>query len=85
MAKSPAQLKEQAAQLLAEGRYEYQQIAEMVGVTVRALHKWRKNPKFAARVDELSREFANAALKRGIARKEYRIKTLATFRTSCWQ
>jgi len=73
----PAQIREQAAQFLAEGRFEYQEIAEKIGITVRALHKWRRDPKFAARVDELSREFSQSALKRAIARKEYRVNVLA--------
>jgi transposase-like protein len=77
MKQTPHQIKEQAAVLVAEARYEYGEIAEKVGVSVRTLNHWRKDPKFAARVDELSREFAAAALKRGIARKEYRVNTLA--------
>lgn len=68
---------EQAAQLLAEGRYEYREIAVKVGVEVRTLHNWRKDKDFAARVAEISAEFASAALKRGIARKDYRIGCLA--------
>jgi transposase-like protein len=77
MKTNTAALKEEAAVMVAEGRYDYQQIAEKLGVTARALHKWRKQPVFAARVEELSKEFGELALKRGIARKEYRLKCLA--------
>jgi len=69
--------RESAAQLLAEGRYGYSEIAAKVGVSVRALHKWRKNPIFARRVAEFAREFLEAAMRRGIARLDFRIKTLA--------
>ena len=68
---------ELAAQLVAEARYEYSEIAEKVGVEVRTLYKWRNVPTFAFRVDEISRDFARAALKRGLARKEYRVDCLA--------
>jgi transposase-like protein len=77
MKQTPQQIREQAAVLVAEARYEYGEIAEKIGVEVRTLHRWRKDPKFAARVDELSREIRDAALKRAIARKDYRINTLA--------
>lgn len=71
----PAQ--EQAAILLSEGRYELGEICEKVEVSRVTLYRWRKDPGFSARVDALSREFAEAALKRGLARKEYRVNTLA--------
>jgi Helix-turn-helix of insertion element transposase len=70
-------LQEKAAQLLAEGRYELGEIAEKIEVDRVTLYRWRKDPEFAARVEEISREFAAAALKRGLARKEYRVNTLA--------
>lgn len=69
--------REQAAQLIAEGRYEFGEIAEKVGVDRRTLHRWRKDEDVAARIEELQKEFNEAALRRGIARKEYRIKRLA--------
>jgi transposase-like protein len=68
--------REQAAQLIAEGRYEYSDIAEKIGVDRRTLHKWRQEPKFAARVDHISREFADGFKKLAIARQEYRLRSL---------
>lgn len=69
--------KEQAAELLAEGRYEYSEVSEKVGVDRKTLLRWRKDSKFSARVEQLQKDFNEAALKRGIARKEYRIRVLA--------
>lgn len=70
-------MREQAAQLLAEGRYEQAEIAQKSGVERMTLWRWRQEPEFAARVEYLQEEFNKAALKRGIARKEYRINVLA--------
>jgi transposase-like protein len=69
--------REQAAQLIAEGRYEQAEIAETVGVERMSLYRWRKDPKFGARVDEFRRELNEAALKRAVARRQYRVNTLA--------
>lgn len=78
-------IKEQAAQLIAEARYEYGEIAEKVGVDRVTLHRWRKNEKFAARVDQLREELNDAALQRAIARKQYRIGVLADRHSSLLQ
>lgn len=77
MSKLSVSVREEAAQMVAEGRYELTQIAEKLGITRQGLHKLRRTPAFAARVDEISREFADAALKRALARKDYRITCLA--------
>jgi Helix-turn-helix of insertion element transposase len=68
---------EQAAQMVAEGRFEFRKIAESVGIDVATLFRWRRDEPFAARVAEISAEFAAAALKRGVARKDYRLSCLA--------
>jgi transposase-like protein len=77
--KNPQQ--EQAAQLVAEGRHEYIEIAEKVGVERRTLHRWRKDKKFAARVEQISAELSDRLLKRAIARKEYRVMVLNRMHT----
>lgn len=77
MKTTPAEKKEIAAQLLSEGRFQNKEIAEKIEVDLKTLFNWKKDEVFAARVAEISREFATAALKRGIARKEYRIDCLA--------
>lgn len=69
--------KEKAAQEIAEGRRGYGEIADKLGITVRALHKWRQEEKFDARVVTLREEFAERAKARAIRRKEYRIDVLA--------
>jgi transposase-like protein len=73
--------KEKAAQLIAEGRYEYGQIAAMGGVERHTITRWRKDPKFSARVDELNREFAESVKHNAIARKERRIGILNALQT----
>lgn len=68
--------KELAAQLIAEGRLEYGEIAKKVGVERTSLHRWRKEEKFAARVNRLREEFLSAAEDRALARKDYRLSVL---------
>lgn len=68
---------EEAAVMVAEDHYDLQQIAEKIGITPRALYKWRQKPAFQERVERLSEQIAKDALKRGVARKGYRINVLA--------
>ncbi len=68
---------EKAAVLVAEDARSDEQIAAQLGITRSTLATWKSRPEFAARVDEISGEFAEVALKRGIARKAYRVNTLA--------
>ena len=56
-----------AAEMLAEGRLSAAAIAEKVGIGRTTLHRWQKDPEFAARVDELVEEFAKEAKRRGLA------------------
>ncbi len=73
--------REKAAQLIAEGRFEYGEIAEKVGVERTTLHRWRKDPKFANRVEQISREFSEASKRLAIRRKDYRISVLNRLQT----
>lgn len=68
---------EEAAVLVAEDSRSDEQIAALLGITRSTLSTWKMRPEFVARVDEVCRELAAAALKRGIARKEYRVNVLA--------
>lgn len=47
---------ERAAQLIAEGRLEFPEIARLVGITRNTLYRWRKHPEFAAHVDRVIAE-----------------------------
>lgn len=57
----------EAAELLAEGRLSTVAIAEKVGIGRTTLHRWQKDPEFAAKVDELVEEFAKEVKRRGLA------------------
>lgn len=71
------QIRDQAVILLAEGRLNYGEIAEKIGVDVSNLYRWRKNSQFAARVDAHRALLNEIALQRAITGKEYRIGGLA--------
>jgi Helix-turn-helix of insertion element transposase len=72
----PNPVKEQAAQLIAEGRFEFGEIADKVGVDRKTLLRWRKDPKFNSRVDGIRNDFAEATKHLAIRRKDYRIGVL---------
>lgn len=69
--------REQAAQLLAEDRYTDAKIAEICGISERALAKWKKRGEFATRVQELTDKYGERALKLGLARRERRLTVLS--------
>jgi hypothetical protein len=71
------QRQERAAQMIAEGRYQYAEIADKVGIEVRTLHYWRNLRPFMLRVEELSSDFQKRAWDLGLARKYHRITCLA--------
>lgn len=79
MAKSLPKLTERlekAARLLAEDALSDEQIAAECGVSRTALAKWKKKEVFAARVNAISEQYAERALKHGIARRERRLAIL---------
>lgn len=67
---------EKAAVLLAEDRYSDEQIAAKIGATKRTVANWKRQPLFAARVDDIVKELAAMARRRGIARRERRLAVL---------
>lgn len=73
--------REQAAQLIAEARFELREIAEKIGVDRVTLYRWKQSPAFAARIAEIEADFAEAAKKRAISRKDYRVNTLANLQS----
>src|ERR1700690_3870045 len=68
---------EGAAQMLAEDRHSDLEIAQLCGIHLRTLGKWKVRPEFAARVKELSGIYADRALRFGLARKERRLTVLS--------
>ena len=64
--------REQAAQLLAEGRHNDKKIGELCGVSLACITKWKKRPEIAARIAELTQIYADKALKEGLAQREKR-------------
>jgi transposase-like protein len=81
MNETPKQRKEEAAQLVAEGRLEYSEIADKVGVDERTLLRWRRTANFIARVEAISDDFLKSSRKLAIARKEYRLGVLNRLHT----
>ena len=68
---------EESARLVSEDRLTDEQIAEKAGVTRKCLHQWKRRKAFAARVEELTRIWADRALKYGLARREKRVAVLS--------
>ena len=54
--------KEQAIELLSLGQMEYQEIAEVVGVTSKTLREWRYNQDFAEEVQRRALELLKEAV-----------------------
>jgi len=73
MARLKRTRQEKAAILVAEDYQPDAQIAETIGITRMTLGRWKKKPAFAARVDEISAEICEKALKEGISRREKRL------------
>jgi len=65
-----------AAQKVAEGEQNVDEIAKACGVTRKALWEWRQHPDFAARVEQIIEEQAAKLLREGIRRKENRLRNL---------
>lgn len=73
--------RELAAQMVAEGRFDYKEVADKVGINRETLSRWRKQPEFADRVTTITREMSAEIMKRGLCRKEYRLSTLASLQS----
>jgi hypothetical protein len=67
---------ERAALLVALDQLTDVEIARQAGVTDRQLLRWKRQPLFAARVDELRAAFARAVEGRGIADRQARVQEL---------
>jgi Helix-turn-helix of insertion element transposase len=68
---------ERAAHLVSEDRLTDTQISESVGVTRTSLVRWKHKDAFAARVEELTQEWADRALQHGYARRSRRLEVLS--------
>ncbi len=67
---------QKAAALLAEDQLSDTAIAEEVGISRRALVKWKNQPAFTVRVQEIQTELGRIAMQSAITRREYRIGVL---------
>lgn len=75
-ARTPSEVREEAALLVAQAELKVSEIAERVGVTERTLFNWRKEPEFAAMVQRHRDDIYAAIRDRSIAHVEYRIGEL---------
>lgn len=66
-----------AAHLMAEGRYTLCEIATKCEIDRRTLFRWRAQPNFAAKVLTMTEQMNEAAMERGITRRAYRINQLS--------
>lgn len=73
--------KEEAAQLVAEGRLDYGEICEKLGFDRKTFYRWRRDPAFDARVEEILTEIMRPVKRLAIARKAYRLAVLNTAHT----
>ncbi len=69
-------IKEEAAQLIAEGELSDPKIAEKVGVSRQYLWVWRQSSEFAAKVDSILDDIRAALRRRAIASAERRVDRL---------
>lgn len=67
--------RERAAQMVADDRETDQCIADTVGISKAQLERWKRNPEFAARVQQHVEAWKERILKRGLAVKERRIES----------
>lgn len=68
--------KEEAAQLLAEGELVDEEVAEKTGISRRQIIRLKQSPEFAARVEEITKDLGDIALRRAIARRSRRVAAL---------
>jgi hypothetical protein len=69
--------KELAAQLIADGRLSHENIAKQVGITRNTLYRWRRDPNFAWRVEDLRKQNAQEFADLAIATKTGRVRILS--------
>lgn len=65
--------KERAALMVAEDRLTDELIAGDLGIDRSTLHRWKTDPAFSARVDEIKRELREKIVALGIAERQNRI------------
>lgn len=68
----------EAAQLVAEGKLDHQEIAEKVGWSRVKLWRHRQHPEFKERVGSIVTDTAAALKLKGIAERQYRIDALVS-------
>ena len=68
--------KTDAAQLLAEGNFNVEEIAAKVGVERTTLWRWQEHAEFAARVAKIEKRLGDLSMRRVIARRNRRLLAL---------
>lgn len=76
MAWSWNKAKEEAAQLIADGRLNQYQIAERVGFTRDQVNRWKQLPEFQARINEILKAWEEHVRSRWLCRKDGRLEAL---------
>jgi len=65
---------ELAAQMLVDGEFTLQQIAEKVGVTISSVWRWKQKPDFMAKVGQMREELRTKIRESGIAVRADRVR-----------
>jgi DNA-binding XRE family transcriptional regulator len=68
--------REKAATLVAEDQLTDEEIGTTVGVSRKTVQRWKHEPGFAQRVQEIVTIYATRAVEHGIARRERRLRVL---------
>jgi len=69
--------REHASQLLAEARFNHKKIAELVGVSLASITKWKRRPEVKERIAELVASYTEKVFNEGLALKANRLAELS--------
>lgn len=69
-------LKDKASQLVADDRLTDVEIAAELGISDRTLRRWKSDPRFSTKVQEILSRYEARAMQHGLARREKRLTIL---------